>query len=84
MQDALGGADRIAAVANPHRPVQREMHYEAWTSVAGIRFPTRRVNYLSGLKLGEFTGSAIRINLGLTPERLGQQPSDFMPDVPRP
>ena len=66
------------------RPVRREMHYEAWTTVAGVHFPTRRVNYLEGLKLGEITGSAIRINIGLSPEQLGRQPSDFMPDVPRP
>lgn len=71
------------SLANPDHPVQREMHYEAWTTVAGIRFPTRRVNYLSGLKLGEITGSAIRINVGLTPQQLGERPPDFMPDVPR-
>jgi hypothetical protein len=52
--------------------------------VSGIRFPTRRSNYLGGLKLGEITGSAIHINLGLSPEQLGRQPSDFMPDIPRP
>jgi len=72
------------SLANPDRPVRREMHYEAWTTVAGIRFPTRRINYLEGLKLGEITGSAIRINGGLSPEQFGRQPSDFMPDVPQP
>ncbi len=72
------------SLANPDRPVRREMHYEAWTTVSGIRFPTRRSNYLEGLKLGEITDSAIRINVGLSPEQLGRQPSDFMPDVPRP
>jgi len=60
------------------------MHYDAWTNVAGIRFPTGRINYLEGLTLGEITGSAIRINDGLSPEQLGRQPSNFMPDVPRP
>src|SRR5262245_48821907 len=72
------------SLANPDRPVRREMHYEDWTTVAGIRFPTRRINYLEGLKLGEITGSAIRINVGRSPEQLRRQPSDFMPDVPRP
>jgi hypothetical protein len=71
------------SLANPDRPVPREMHYEAWTTVAGVRFPTKRVNYLSGLKLGEITGSAIRVNVGLTPAQLGGKPADFMPDVPR-
>jgi hypothetical protein len=71
------------SLANPDRPVQREMRYEAWTTVAGVHFPTRRVNYLSGLKLGEITGSTVRVNVGLTPERLGGKPADFMPDVPR-
>jgi hypothetical protein len=60
------------------------MRYEAWTTVDGIRFPTRRVNYLAGLKLGEITGSAIRINRSLTPAQLDARPADFMPDIPRP
>ena len=72
------------SLANPDRPVRREMHYETWTTVGGVRFPTRRINYLEGLKLGEITGSAIRIDLGLTAEQLRRQPGDFMPDVPRP
>ena len=72
------------SLANPDRPVRREMYYEDWTTVSGIRFPTRRINYLEGLKLGEITGSAIRINVGLSPEQPGRQPSDFTPDVRRP
>ncbi len=72
------------SLANPDRPVPSEMHYEAWTTVAGIRFPTKRINYHAGLKLGEITGAAIRINVGLTPEQLRARPADFKPDVPRP
>ncbi|HEX7051739.1 MAG TPA: hypothetical protein VF188_16155 [Longimicrobiales bacterium] len=72
------------SLADPDHPVRAELHYEAWTTVAGIRFPTRRINYHEGLKLGEITDAAIRINIGLTPQQLGAKPADFMPDVPRP
>lgn len=71
------------SLANPDRPVRAEMHYEAWTTVEGIRFPTKRANYHAGLKLGEITDAAIRINVGLTPEQLGRKPADLMPDIPR-
>jgi hypothetical protein len=72
------------SLANPDRPVQTEMHYQAWTTVAGIRFPTKRANYHNGLKLGEITDAVIRVNAGLTVERLAAKPADFAPDIPRP
>jgi hypothetical protein len=71
------------SLANPDRPVQAELHYEAWTTVAGIRFPTKRVNYHGGLKLGEITDATIRINIGLTADQLAAKPSNFAPDIPR-
>src|SRR5215831_1593190 len=43
------------SLANPDRPVQTEMRYEACTQVAGVRFPTKRANYHNGVKLGEIT-----------------------------
>jgi hypothetical protein len=72
------------SLANPSRPVQAEMRYEAWTTVAGIHFPTKRANYHAGLKLGEITDAVIRINVGFTPDQLRGRPPDFMPDVRRP
>jgi hypothetical protein len=72
------------SLANPDRPVQAELHYEAWTTVAGIHFPTKRANYHAGLKLGEITDATIRINVGFTPEQLSAKPADFMPEVGRP
>jgi hypothetical protein len=71
------------SLANPDRPVPAELHYEAWTTVAGVRIPTRRINYLSGLKLGEITDAEIRVNVGLTSAQLAAVPSDFMPEVAR-
>jgi hypothetical protein len=59
------------------------MHYEAWTTVAGIHFPTKRGNYHNGLKLGEITDATIRVNAGLTLEQLAAKPPDFAPDIPR-
>jgi hypothetical protein len=71
------------SLANPDRPVQAEMHYEAWTTVAGIHFPTKRANYHNGLKLGEITDATVRVNAGLTLEQLAAKPPDFAPDIPR-
>jgi hypothetical protein len=72
------------SLANPDRPVQAELRYEAWTTVAGIHFPTRRANYHAGLKLGEITDATIRINIGFTPEQLKTKPADFMPEISGP
>jgi hypothetical protein len=71
------------SLANPDRPVQSEMRYEAWTEVAGVHFPTKRANYHSGVKLGEITEAVIRVNTGLKPQELAAKPPDFAPDVPR-
>ena len=71
------------SLANPNRPVQSEMRYEAWIEVAGVRFPSKRANYHGGLKLGEITGAAIHVNTGLKPQDLARKPADFFPDVPR-
>jgi hypothetical protein len=70
------------SLANPDRPVQAEMRYEAWTEVAGVRFPTKRANYHSGVKLGEINEAVIRVNAGLTPQKLAAKPRDFVPDIP--
>lgn len=71
------------SLADPDRPVPSEMHYEGWKEVSGIRFPTRRVNYLSGVNRGEVTTAAIRVNGGLRSEDLAAKPADFAPDIPR-
>lgn len=71
------------SLANPDRPVQSELRFEAWTTVAGIRFPTKRANYHNGLKLGAITDATIRVNNGLSAEQLAAKPADFAPDIPR-
>ena len=71
------------SLANPDRPVQAEIHYEAWTTVAGIRFPTKRANYHNRLKLGEITDAPIRVNVGFTLDQLAAKPADFYPDLSR-
>ena len=71
------------SLANPDRPVQSEMRYEAWTEVAGVHFPTKRANFHSGAKLGEITEVAIRVNTGLKPQELAAKPGDFAPVIPR-
>jgi len=71
------------SLADPDRRVSAEMRYEAWTEVAGVRFPTKRANYHNGAKLGAITEAAIHVNVGLTPQELTAKPSDFAPNIPR-
>jgi hypothetical protein len=51
--------------------------------VSGVRFPTNRVNYLSGVKRGQVTSEDIRINVGLQAQDLAAKPPDFAPDIPQ-
>ena len=71
------------SLADPDRPVPSEMRYERWQAFAGVRFPTSRVKYLSGMKRGEVTTEALHVNVGLKPEELARKPADFAPDVGR-
>ena len=71
------------SLSNPDRPVVAEMHYEAWTEVAGVRFPTTRANYHHGVKLAEeTTEAAIHVNLGLLPQQLAAPPANLAPEIP--
>ena len=70
------------SLADPDRPVPSEMRYDEWSERAGIRFPTHRVNYQSGVKRGEVTTADIRVNVGLRPQDLAAKPADFAPDLP--
>jgi len=69
------------SLADPNRPVPAEMRYDEWKEVSGVRFPTHRVNYQSGIKRGEVTTADIRVNGGLRPQDLAAKPADFAPDV---
>jgi hypothetical protein len=69
------------SLADPDHPVPAEMRYEGWSERAGVRFPTHRANYLSGLKRGEVTTEDIRVNVGLRPQDLAAKPADFAPDI---
>jgi hypothetical protein len=72
------------SLTNPDGPVAAEMRYDEWTEVAGVRFPTQRANYHNGVKLAEeTTEEAIRVNAGLTPQKLAVKPADSAPDMPR-
>jgi hypothetical protein len=71
------------SLADPNRPVPAEMHYDGWKEVSGVRFPTHRVNYQSGVKRGEVTTADVRVNAGLRPQDLAAKPADFAPDLPR-
>ena len=71
------------SLADPDHPVPAEMRYEGWKEISGVRFPTRRVNYHSGVKRGEVTSEAIHVNAGLRAQDLAAKPADFAPDIPR-
>jgi hypothetical protein len=70
------------SLADPDHPVPSEMRYDGWNEISGVRFPTHRVNYLSGVKRGEVTTAAIRVNASLRQENLAAKPADFAPDIP--
>jgi len=71
------------SLADPDRPVAAEMRFSAWKDVSGMRWPTQRTNYHSGVKRGEVITEMIRTNVGLRQEDLAQKPADFAPDIPR-
>jgi len=72
------------SLADPDHPAPSEMRYDGWKEVSGVRFPTHRINYQSGLKRGEVTTSDIRINADLRVQDLAAKPADFAPDIPAP
>jgi len=72
------------SLAAPDRPVPAEIRYSGWKPFSDVRFPSRRVNYHSGVKRGEVVTETIHINGGLNAGVLGTKPTDFAPDIPRP
>jgi hypothetical protein len=70
------------SLADPDRPVPEETQYGGWKEISGVRFPTHRVKYLSGVKRGEVTTEAIRVNVGLRSQELAAKPAGFAPDLP--
>jgi len=71
------------SLADPDHPVPAEMRYGEWREFAGMRFPTHRVNYHSGVNRGEVRTETIHVNAGLKPKDLATKPADFAPDIPR-
>jgi len=69
------------SLADPDRPVPAEMHYEGWKEISGVRFPTHRVNYHSGVKRGEVTTESIRVNAGLRTPGLVLNPRKDISDA---
>jgi len=59
------------------------MRYDGWKEFSGVRFPTHRANYHTGVKRGEVTTEDIRINAGLRPQDLAAKPADFSPQIAR-
>src|SRR5262249_7539354 len=71
------------SLADPDHPVPGEMRYDGWKEISGVRFPIRRVNYLSGMKRGEVVTESVQVNAGLRARDLAAKPADFAPDIPR-
>ena len=72
------------SLADPDRPVPAEMRYDGWREFAGVRFPTHRVNYHSGVNRGEVLTETLHLNAGLERKDLATKPVDLAPDIPRP
>lgn len=70
------------SLSDPDRPVPGEMRFERWQDVSGVRFPSHRVNYLSGMKRGAVTTANIAVNVGLRRQDLEAPPADFAPVIP--
>jgi hypothetical protein len=71
------------SLADPDRPVPAEMRYSGWRLFSGVRFPTRRTNYHSGVRRGELVVEDLRVNAGLRPQDLEAKPADLAPDMRR-
>ena len=71
------------SLGDPDKPVPAEIRYAGWKLFSGVRFPSRRVNYHSGVKRGEIVTEFLQINTGLNAGVLGTKPSDFAPDIPK-
>jgi len=71
------------SLADPDHPVAAQMRYDGWKEFSGVRFPTHRANYHTGVKRGEVTTEDIRINAGLRPQDLAAKPADFSPQIAR-
>src|SRR6185503_7569007 len=69
------------SLADPDRPVPSETRFEEWRQISGVRFPTRRIKFLSGVKRGEVRTGDIRVNAGLRAQDLAATPADFAPDL---
>jgi hypothetical protein len=70
------------SLADPSHPVAAEMRYDGWKVVSGVRFPTHRVNYHSGVKRGEVFTDEVHVNAGLQAASLAARPADGTPDLP--
>ena len=81
---SLPSSSSGVSLADPNRPVPAEMRYDAWKEFSGVRFPTHRVNFHSGVKRGEVFASEIRVNGGLRPADLAAKPADFAPQIKHP
>lgn len=70
------------SLADPDRPAPEETRYEDWKEFSGVRFPTHRVKYISGVNRGETKTETLRLNAGLRPRDLAAKPADFAPQIP--
>jgi hypothetical protein len=73
----------LRGIADPNHPVSAEMRYERWREFSGVRFPTHRVNYHSGVNRGDVTTEIIQVNAGLELKELATKPAGFAPEIPR-
>lgn len=69
---------------DPTHPAHSGMRFEWWTTVQGVKFPSRRANFHDGARLAEITADFIVVNGGLKQNDLAAKPSDLKPALRQP
>lgn len=71
--------DEHSPRTDPAKAPLKEMRFDGWLQVGGVKFPTSRTNYHDGARLAAITTDHIYINAGLRIESLEAKPADSLP-----
>lgn len=71
------------SLADPNHPVPSETRFEEWTTVQGVRFPSRVIVLHNGVRLADIRTESIDINRGLTCAALAKRPAGDSPEMGR-
>lgn len=69
------------SLAEPDHPISRETQFREWTTVDGVKFPSRVWVLHEGRKLADIATETIQLNSGLGPRKLAVKPTDSKPEM---